>query len=237
MNFNYCLLLVIMTILPFGLTAASPEAPDNLRSFDKYNPIGTENKPYFAWYVNDADDNEIQTAYQILVASSIDNLNKDNGDIWNSGKVNSRMQNYVYAGGKPPLSATRYYWKVRTWDKDGNISPWSAPATFGTGLLSNRDWAGAKWIKRDSDVEDDYTYFRKRTILPNKTIFRATVYIAACHSYELYVNGKFIGKGSNNHYPQYSYYQCMGYQLSFNHKFRKCTGLFNPLVRRRTGPG
>lgn len=198
--------LVLLTILPFQLLAASPDAPYNLRSFDKYNPVGTDGNPYFGWYVNDPDQNEIQSAFQVLVASTRTNLDLNNGDIWNSGKVRSRNQNYVYSEGKPLLSATRYYWKVRMWDKDGNVSHYSDPATFETGLLANIDWAGAKWIKRDSDVEDDYTYFRKGTTLPEKTILRAIVYITACHSYELYVNGKFIGKGSNNHYPQYSYY-------------------------------
>ncbi|MCK9412529.1 MAG: family 78 glycoside hydrolase catalytic domain [Prolixibacteraceae bacterium] len=206
MNSIFSLCLVLLAILPFHSKATLPNAPYNLRSFDKLNPIGTNNSPYFGWYVDDPDDNEIQSAYQILVASTLSNLNADKGDIWNSGKVNSRKQNYVYSDGKPLLSATSYFWKVRTWDKDGNVSPYSATATFETGLLANSDWVGAKWIKRDSDVDDDYTYFRKRTVLPDKTIHRAIVYIAACHSYELYVNGKFIGKGSNHHYPQYSYY-------------------------------
>ncbi|MCK9412524.1 MAG: family 78 glycoside hydrolase catalytic domain [Prolixibacteraceae bacterium] len=205
-NSRFSLLLVILAILPFLSEAASPNAPYNLRSYDKFNPVGADDKPYFGWYVNDPDKNEIQSAFQILVATSPSKLASDNGDIWNSGKVGSRKQNYVYAEGKPLMAATRYYWKVRTWDKDGNVSPYSASATFETGLLANSDWVGAKWIKRNSAVEDDYTYFRKRTILPNKTIIRATVYITACHSYELFVNGKLIGKGSNNHYPQYSYY-------------------------------
>jgi alpha-L-rhamnosidase len=199
-------LSVVIVFIPFQLKASFPDAPYNLRSFDKYNPIGVDNKPYFGWYDNDPDDNEIKTAYQIIVATSFSNLNLEKGDIWDSGKVSSRKQNYIYAQGKALSSATRYFWKVRTWDKDGNVSPYSAVATFNTGLLTNSDWAGAKWIKRNSDVDDDYTYFRKGVLLPDKTIQSAIVYISACHSYELYVNGKFIGKGFDNQYPQYSYY-------------------------------
>lgn len=205
MKYFYCLLLGFIAI-PFQLRASAPNAPSNLRSFDKYNPIGTDNKPYFGWYVNDLDDNEIQSAYQVIVASTLANLTSDKGDIWDSKKVSSGNQNYIYADGAVFLSATRYYWKVRTWDKDGNVSPYSLAATFETGLNSNSDWEGAKWIKRNTNDGDDYTYFRKKTALPQKIIQRATVYIAACHSYELYVNGKFIGKGFDNHYPQYSYY-------------------------------
>jgi len=117
------------------------------------------------------------------------------------------MQNYVYFEGKQLNAATQYYWKVRTWDKDGNVSPYSATSTFSTGLFSNSDWSGAKWIKRDTQVKDDYTYYRKKATLLNKTVKRAVVYITASHDYKLYLNGKFIGKGFNHHYPQYSYYQ------------------------------
>ncbi len=210
MNRSICLILSLLWLFPvfpfFTVSAASPDAPSKLRSFDKYNPIGTDNLPYFGWYVSDPDDNEIQSAYQLLIASSISVLDSNNGDVWDSGKVNSRKQNYVHSEGKPLSAATRYYWKVRTWDKDGNVSPYSTAATFDTGLLTNNDWTGAKWIKRNTNSGDDYTYFRKKFALPGKTILRATVYVAACHSYELYINGKFIGKGFDNHYPQYSYY-------------------------------
>lgn len=186
--------------------ASSPFPPSNLRSFDQVNPIGTSNMPYFGWFVNDPDDNEIQSAYQVIVSSSLLNLNNNTGDVWDSGKVPSRSQNCVFAQNFKLNSATKYYWKVRTWDKDGNVSPYSDAATFSTGLLTNRDWTGAKWIKRNTSADDDFTYYRKKAPLLQKKIVSATAYITACHSYELYVNGSFIGKGFNHHYPQYSYY-------------------------------
>ena len=202
----FSLLAESLVLMCVHSEAASPNAPFNLRSFDKYNPIGTDNTPYFGWYVSDPDDNEIQTAYQVLVAPSQVNLDSGTGDIWDSGKINSRKQNYIHSEGKPLSSATSYFWKVRTLDKDGNESPYSEIATFRTGLLTNSDWAGAKWIKRETNDPDDYTYFRKKFNLSGKPVKSATVYISACHSYELYLNGHFIGKGFVNHYPQYGYY-------------------------------
>jgi len=200
------LILVFFLFSFIKITAANPNAPFNLRSFDKQNPIGTNDKPYFGWYVNDPDTNEIQSAYQIIVSSSLLNLKANKGDVWDSNKTNSRKQNYIYLEKNTLQSLTTYYWKVRCWDKDGNVSAYSSPANFTTGLLNNKDWASAQWIKRDSKDNDDYTYFRKKTNLPNKTIKKAIVYLSSCHSYELYVNGKFVGKGFNHHYPQYSYY-------------------------------
>jgi len=200
------LTLLLLFFSFIQINAANPNAPFNLRSFDKQNPIGTNDKPYFGWYLSDPDANEIQSAYQIIVSSSLANLKANKADIWDSKKTNSRKQNYIYVDKTTLKAATTYYWKVRCWDKDGNASAYSAPANFTTGLLKNEDWASAQWIKRDSKDNDDYTYFRKKSILSNKAIKRAITYISACHSYELYVNGKFVGKGFNHHYPQYSYY-------------------------------
>jgi alpha-L-rhamnosidase len=203
---QYAIMVLLLNFTFFQLNASTPNAPFNLRSFDKHNPIGTNDKPYFGWSVTDPDTNEIQSAYQIIVSSNPWNLNMNKGDVWDSGKTNSRMQNYVYYKGKSLAPATQYYWKVRTWDKDGNVSSYAARASFDTGLLTNSDWSGAFWIKRDSKDSDDYTYFRKKVSLSKKTIKKAIAYISACHSYELYINGKFVGKGFNMHYPQYSYY-------------------------------
>ncbi len=203
---NFLATLSLLCTIAFNATATAPSAPTNLRCFDKSSPIGCGYKPYFGWYVNDIDQNEVQKAYQILVSSSPEKLKQEIGDVWNSGKVVSDKQNYIYSTGKPLSSATTYYWKVRTWDKDNNISPYSKGNTFVTGLFTNNDWNGAKWIKRDSKDNDDYTYFRKSISLTSKKIKKAIAYIAACQSYELYVNGKFVCKGFDNHYPQYSYY-------------------------------
>ena len=49
-----------------------------------------------------------------------------------------------YAG-KPLESRQRCEWKVRVWDKDGQVSPWSAPTRWTMGLLKPQDWKG-KWI-------------------------------------------------------------------------------------------
>lgn len=210
------LVLILVTggaIIPVSL-AAAPDAPTNLRVCDVTNPVGMNGAPYFGWYVNDPDDNEIQTKYQILVASSQANLDTNNGDKWDSGQVTSGSQNQVVYAGSALSANTRYYWKVRTWDKDGNMSAFSTTGIFDAGLLTNADWSGAKWIKRNNTDNDDYTYARKKVTLPDKTIKRAIVYISAVHTYHLYVNGSFIGTGPSFHYPQYQYY--IGYDVTGN---------------------
>lgn len=198
----------VVTLLVVGsiAQASQPKAPINLRSCDKVKPVGTDEKPYFGWYVNDPDDNEIQSAYQIIVASSPAALASGNADVWDSGKVNSRSQNYNVFAGNNLSASTRYYWKVRTWDKDGNASPYSEVAYFDTGLFTSKDWESANWIKRNTTDADDYTYYRKTFSVPTKNIARAIAYISANHNYELYLNGTLTGKGLAYHYPQYAYY-------------------------------
>jgi alpha-L-rhamnosidase len=183
-----------------------PCAPTHLRVNDAMNPVGTPDRPYFGWLLDHPAPNQIQTGYQILVAASPTVLQAGRGDLWDSGVVASRSQNHVAYGGLPLASNTQYYWEVRVWDKAGNVSPYSEPAAFVTGLLSSEDWAGALWIRRETTDPDDYTYYRQTVSLPDKPIRRATLFISAVHKYVLYLNGQPVGQGPAYHYPQYQYY-------------------------------
>src|SRR5476649_1115613 len=100
---NFC--SVLLLLLPFSLLAANPGKPSDLRCHNKYNPTGTEARPYFGWYVNDVDANEVQTAYQIEVSTSLKQLSAGTGDVWNSGKVRSGKQDYIFYDGKALVPA------------------------------------------------------------------------------------------------------------------------------------
>jgi alpha-L-rhamnosidase len=183
-------------------------APTNLLADDVANPVGTEAVPYFGWLDSDTNANEIQTAYEILVASSPANLNNNIGDMWDSGQVLSDRENHVvYAGATALTADTEYYWKVRVWDREGVASPYSASATFTVGLLVNGDWSGASWIVGTSSPSDDYTYFRKtNAVLAATSVQRATAYITSVHKYVLYVNGMLVGKGPAFAFQPYQFY-------------------------------
>ena len=87
----------------------------------------------------------MQSAYQVLVASSPELLAQNKGDQWDSGKTASDDSTQVVYNGKPLESDHSYWWKVRYWDKDGNASDYSHPASFDVALLSADDWKG-QWI-------------------------------------------------------------------------------------------
>lgn len=191
-----------------GLRAAGspPDAPQDLRVNDLADPVGTGPDVYFGWMVRDSDRDEVQTRYQLLVATSVERLAPDRADVWDSGVVAGSSQNHVAYAGPSLQSGRRYFWRVRTWDREGQAGAWSAPARFDTGLFANADWAEARWIRRESNDADDYTYFRRKVHLPAVAITRAIVYLSATHRYELRVNGGLVGRGPAYQHPQYQYY-------------------------------
>ena len=71
-----------------GRKQRTPPAVNELRCEYQEAPLGVDTlKPRFSWGISSQDRGVLQGAYQILVARSRANLNADNGDMWDSGKV------------------------------------------------------------------------------------------------------------------------------------------------------
>ena len=168
-----------------GLAANGAEGPGHLRCEYLTNPMGIDvRQPRFEWVLDNSRRGEMQTAYQVLVASSKASLAKGSGDLWDSGKVMSGDSTQVAYAGKPLQSGHDYYWKVRTWDGGGTPGVYSQPAKFSMGLLERSDWKG-QWIGGGG-------LLRKEFSLPGKVV-RARAYVTALGYYELHINGKKVG--------------------------------------------
>jgi alpha-L-rhamnosidase len=172
--------------------------PTGLRCEYRRDPLGIdETKPRLSWQLESSDPaarSQRQTAYQILVASSRQALDKHQGDLWDSGKVVTNQAVRIEYAGKPLTSRQECYWNVRAWDQDGKVSAWSAPALWTMGLLRPEDWT-AKWILDDEsppDREPVAPLFRKTFDLPSAPV-RATVYVSSLGYHELYLNGQKVG--------------------------------------------
>ena len=149
------------------------------------NPIGIDVlHPIFSWVLKHSERGRTQSAYQILVASTIKNLLNDVGDIWDSGKVKSDKSVNVEYDGKPLKSRGIYYWKVKWWDDNNQVSPFSEIAKFDVGLLKEDDWK-ARWIA-GGDL------FRSQFMVDGR-IKRARAYICGLGYYELRINGEKVG--------------------------------------------
>lgn len=191
-----------------SLTANSLPKTYKLKTDNVENAVGVGVRPYFGWQISDNDPNEIQSAYQILIATSANLLTEGKADVWDSGKKSNSLQNFVYLADNVNLkSDVKYFWTVRVWDKSGMAGDFAPAANFVAGLNNLEDWSEAKWINRTTVDKDIYSYFRKSLKLVDKKISKAVLYISASHSYEVYLNDKLCAKSSNFHYPQYAYYQ------------------------------
>ena len=133
-------LTLISAMLCLGLAAAAATVGD-LRSEYRVDPQGMDClKPRLSWVIGSDRRGELQTAYQVLVASTPERLAKDEGDLWDSGKVASDQSNQIEYAGKPLVSRQRCYWKIRVWDKAQAPSAWSQPSAWSMALLQADDW-------------------------------------------------------------------------------------------------
>jgi len=166
------------------------------------NPLGIDvTQPRLSWKLtatNVEDRGQRQTAYHVLVASDKELLDRDRGDLWDSGLVTSDQSVHIVYKGRPLQSGMQCWWKVRVHDEKALITEWSEPARWTMGLLNESDWS-AKWIGTDRIFErkpgwppPDNTvpdpWLRKAFTLPQKPK-RAMIHIASIGYHQLYVNG------------------------------------------------
>lgn len=118
----------------------------NLRCEYLINPSGIEmSQPHLSWELKSKEKGQGQIAYQILVASDSTALSHNLPDIWDSGRVKSNKTDEIVFKGKELQSQQSYYWKVRVWDSNGDLSDWSPIQHWSVGLLDKTDWK-AEWI-------------------------------------------------------------------------------------------
>jgi len=197
-------LLTILTVcVSAGLGMCAVPADDSisaekLRCEYRVNPLGIDVvKPRFNWIVQSNRRGQRQTAYRVLVSSSPEKLNAGEGDLWDSGKVESDRTIHVVYAGKALESGMRCWWKVRVWDAGGKASAWSKPASWSMGLLKVADWKG-KWIADAGDSPGSEAGPMPATMLRKSfkiygPVKRATVHVSGLGVYELRLNGKRVG--------------------------------------------
>jgi alpha-L-rhamnosidase len=200
--------------------SGQPGAPTDLTVDGLPAPVGVGlDDVFFAWRVADGRRGAAQRAYRLVVSGA------GSAVVWDSGVVASAQQAFVAYTGPALQPDATYQWTVQTWDGAGNPGPPASPATFSTGL-SDGDWR-AEWIKRDTvepppnnsttfEVqdglgvwlpEDEFSYVRTEAELRRSPIVRALAYVSADQLYELYVNGRMVGKGLAYQFPDSQYYE------------------------------
>ena len=158
----------------------------NLQIENQINPIGIDiQQPRLSWQLVSDKRNIRQTAYEIEVS---DNKNQ----VWSSGKIMSESSIFNEYKGSKLISNTRYEWKVRVWDNQGNTSDW-AKGYFQTALMGVSDWK-ANWISSGlkNDTVNGIVPMFKKTFDVKKKIESATLFITSRGLYDAQINGKRI---------------------------------------------
>ncbi|MDO5582125.1 MAG: family 78 glycoside hydrolase catalytic domain, partial [Planctomycetia bacterium] len=196
------------SILPYDLTVESLT-----------DPVGIDTpEPRLSWKSKAVQQNAYhlkQSAWQIVTASSKENLDLGVYDLWDSGKVNSSDSLFISYKGKKLETSQYCYWKVRVWDQNGNVSRWSETGRWGMAIMDPADWS-ASWIgmpetlRPNVDLSDAHwigcskkeaktTYLRKtfdlnisKEDLEKKEIYALLRY-AGNQKFEMFLNGEPIG--------------------------------------------
>lgn len=188
---------------------------ESLTCNSKNNPTAIEiEQPLFSWILKAKGFNKSQSAYQLLVASSSDKLDENNADFWNSKQISGSKSAFVKYKGKALAPIQTYYWKVRIWDENRQVSNWSDVQKFEMGLIKNANWGMAKWISLNKDTRTSKHRFRayktarmtkptmvegqaaayfRKVMNAKKDIQSAQAFICGLGYYELFLNGGKVG--------------------------------------------
>ncbi len=167
----------------------------DLKSENRTSPMGLDEKnPRLSWRLDDPRCGARQTAYRLVVASTLEKLT-GKPDLWDTGRVNGdRTLDVVYAG-KALKSRQDVWWRVQAWDHEGLAGEWSDPAHFVMGYLKPSDWK-AQWIGRPLDSREESQpcpFLRHEFQLPADAV-RARVHVTARGLFELRLDGRRVGE-------------------------------------------
>lgn len=187
---------ITFLLLTFIVTACSSELNVyDLKCENLRNPLGVDNNsPRLSWKIKSSVNKTSQSAFQLLAASDPSLLEEGKANLWNSGKTASGESILVTYGGKPLEEGKTAYWKVRVWDQNGNVSPWSPVALFSVGLLNNTQWK-ASYIGYPTENGYKECPQLKKSFEVSKKAGRYYLYVNSLGYHEVYLNGQKVGDG------------------------------------------
>jgi len=214
------LLLLLPLGGPIAMAQGMPLGVERMRCEYLSDPMAVESgAPRLSWTLASGERGQRQTAYRILAASHPSLLERNKGDLWDSGKRADAETIQIPYGGKPLASRQQVYWKVRLWDERGRVSPWSETGKWSMGLLQPADWK-AEWISyrdtsplhasRESLYLPPARHYRKN-FETGKPVRRAVLYASALGIFDAYVNGRRVSEAMFapgwSDYTRRSYYR------------------------------
>ena len=155
------------------------------------NPLGMDLKePRFSWKLAGAGRGKAQSGYRIIVSEEETAVERGEGELWDTGKVEEGDNFGVEYEGRELESDRTYHWRVRVWDEKGERGAWSEPARFHTGLFRPEDWT-ADWIAAPKEIETA-PLLRSQFVL-ERELEEAHAFVCGLGYYEMYLNGEKVG--------------------------------------------
>ena len=212
---------LLIGLLSVALMAGCGKAQTEVVSLNvemQENPQGVAaTHPRFSWQIRSALSDVVQLSYQIQVASSENDLKKEQNLLWDSGVVESDLSVLIPYAGEKLLSRKSYFWRVKVITNKGETA-WSNTGHWNMALLDKAEWQ-ARWIGEDSLSNPEETmkgntrlaarYLRK-PFTAGRQVKRAMLYISGLGSYEAYLNGDKVSDDvfapTVSWYPERVYY-------------------------------
>ncbi len=154
-------------------------------------PMAFTRMPPLNWILKSDKREVTQEAFQIQVAAD----RSFSVPLCDTGRVPDHRSAQVDAPALELKSASRYYIRVKAWNNYGEESDWSAPVSFISGIIDNREWKAA-FITAETAADKDLargTYIRK-PVRVQKEIKEAYAYTTALGLYHFYINGRKVGE-------------------------------------------
>ncbi len=155
--------MLVLTIITAG--SCTKEKSDSIQVSNPRCEYMTEavvvkKSPRLSWELTSSITGQEQTAWQVIVSDDLKKAESGKGNIWNSGKRRGDVTFGIQLESDRLKSFTKYYWKVRVWDKKGKVSAWSEMVSFITGAFNKSDWK-AKWTGDLPEPPLDYPLLYK----------------------------------------------------------------------------
>ncbi|UMB53327.1 family 78 glycoside hydrolase catalytic domain [Lutibacter sp. A64] len=112
---------------PTGLSVEFIRQPETVLIIDQ--------KPEFSWELPKTAVKQL--SYQILIASSLELIENNKGDVWDSRKIVSGQSINIEFEGAPLEVGKTYFWKVKIWDAANKESLYSKFQSFRIGAKEN----------------------------------------------------------------------------------------------------
>ncbi|TWT91069.1 Bacterial alpha-L-rhamnosidase [Pseudobythopirellula maris] len=184
------ILLAAATLALLPLPTLAEYRVERLRCEYAADPLGVDvERPRLTWNVASDERGERQTAYQVLVSSSAERLARDEGDLWDSGRVESDQTVLVPYEGDKLATSQKVWWKARSWDAQEQPSSWSEPATWTMGVVDSDDWRG-EWIVAPWQTE---SVLMRKGFKVRSGLKRATAHVSGLGQFEMTLNGEKSG--------------------------------------------